>query len=355
MIIGLIGLANSGKTTIFNALTRSEAEVTAYASSRTQPNLASVDVIDERVARLSEMYKPRKTTHASLDIIDFVGMSKGSAQEGIISSLALGLIKNTDALALVVRNFRDDLAGEPALLDDIDEISTELLLSDLIITEKRLEKIAQAYRKGLKDPALEREEKILERIRAQLESSQPIRDLDLAPDERKLVRSFHFLTKKPLMVVVNSDEDSFGRSAGLLAAIGARHAVIEFAGSFEMELARLDEEEARAFMDDMGIASSARDRLTQLAYATLGYISFFTVGSDEVRAWNIVKGASALDAAGSIHTDLARGFIRAECFSFDDLIACGSEKAVREKGLFRLEGKSYIVADGDILSIRFSV
>lgn len=355
MIIGLIGLANSGKTTVFNALTRSEAEVTAYASMKVEPNLAAVDVRDERVDRLEAIYGPKKTTRATVDIIDFVGMSKGSAREGIISNLALGLIKNTDALALVVRNFRDELGGEPSPLRDIDEILTELTLSDLIITERRLERIEQSYKKGLKEPGLEREEKILRRIQEQLEKAEPIRDLEISADDSKLIRGFHFLTKKPLMIILNSSEDRFGKNDDLLARIGEKHDQIEFAGKFEMELCRLDEEEAWIFMDDMGLSQSARDRLTRLAYATLGYISFFTVGPDEVRAWNIVKGQTALDAAGSIHTDLARGFIRAECFTFDDLVELASEKAIREKGRFRLEGKTYVVSDGDILSIRFSV
>jgi len=282
-------------------------------------------------------------------------MSKGSAREGIITNLALGLIKNTDALALVVRNFTDELGEEPSPLKDIDELVTELFLSDLIITEKRLERIEMSYRKGIKDAALEREERLLRRIQASLEESKPIRDLDLSSDEEKMMRGFHFLTQKPLLVIVNSDEAAFGKSGDLLAGIGERYDRIEFAGKFEMELCRLEEEEAMVFMEDMGLAESARDRLTRLAYATLGYISFFTVGSDEVRAWNIVDGQTALEAAGCIHTDLARGFIRAECFTYDDIAALGSEKAIREKGRFRLEGKTYRVSDGDILSIRFSV
>lgn len=355
MIIGLIGPANSGKTTIFNALTRSQAEVTAYATAKAEPNLAAVDVADERVTRLSAMYEPKKTTHATVDFIDFVGMAKGSAREGIISDLAMSLIKNTDALALVVRNFPDDLGDPPDPLGDIDQIVTELLLSDLIITERRLDKIEQSYKKGLKDAALEREEKLLRRIHGQLEQSLPITGLDIDAEEDKLIRGFHFLTKKPLLVIVNSSEDSFGNNGELLASISERCRAIEFAGQFEMELCGLDEEEARMFMDDLSIAESARDRLIALAYATVGFISFFTVGSDEVRAWNIVKGQTALDAAGAIHSDLARGFIRAECFSYEDLIECGSEKAVREKGRFRLEGKTYTVSDGDILSIRFNV
>ena len=189
-----------------------------------------------------------------------------------------------------------------------------------------------------------------------MERDQPIRDLVLDRDEQKVIRGFQFLTQKPLMVILNSDDRVFGTNQDLLAEVEKKHRVIEFAGQFEMELSRLKhDEEAKLFMDDMGIKRSARDRLTQFAYETLGYISFFTVGSDEVRAWNIREGTTTREAAGTIHTDLARGFIRAECFRYDDLVDLGSEKAIRQKGLFRLEGKDYIVQDGNILSIRFAV
>jgi len=356
MIIGLIGLANSGKTTIFNALTGSEAPVTAYANTKVDPNLAVVAVADERLNRLEAMYDPKKTTHATVDMIDFVGLSEGDAQGGVFSSLTMGLIKNTDALGLVVRNFDDDLAGAPDPVGDMEQIEVELYMSDLIIAERRLEKIELCYKRGQKDRSLEFEEALLRKIFDQLGQDRPILDMDLGDDESKAVKGFHFLTKKPILVIVNSSEENFAKSPDLLERIEKRHRAIEFAGAFEMDLARLDdEEEARLFMDDFGIRESARDRLTRIAYETVGYISFFTVGPDEVRAWNIVKGQSAVDAAGAIHNDLARGFIRAECFSYDDLIDCGSEKGVREKGRFRLEGKNYIVRDGDILSIRFSV
>jgi ribosome-binding ATPase YchF (GTP1/OBG family) len=179
--------------------------------------------------------------------------------------------------------------------------------------------------------------------------------MTLSPDEERMVRGFQFLTKKPLMAILNSDEARYGKNEPMLAEISKTCRVIEFAGKFEMELSRLDEDEAGLFMEDMGIRESAYRRLTTLAYETLGYISFFTVGSDEVRAWNVRDGNTALDAAATIHSDLARGFIRAECFSYRDFLQCGSEKGVRETGLFRLEGKEYRVQDGDILSIRFNV
>jgi ribosome-binding ATPase len=357
MNIGLIGLQNSGKTTIFNALTRSKAQVTAYANLRAEPNRAVLEVIDDRVKSLSAMYRPKKTTFAVIELIDFAGLTQGSAREGLFSSASMGLIKNMDALALVVRHFRDDgTVGDPTPLQDMGKIDEELLISDLIIAENRLERIEKAYQRGKKTNLLEMEERALHRIIGHLNSNRPIRDLELDGDTEKILRGFQFLTQKPIMVILNSDETSFGKDQHTLAEIGKRHRVIEFAGQFEMELSQLNDwEEIALFMADMGIRESARDRLCRAAYQLLGYISFFTVGDDEVRAWSMHKGESVLAAAGTIHTDLARGFIRAECISYDDLMALGTEKQVSEKGLLRLEGRDYVVEDGNILNIRFNV
>jgi GTP-binding protein YchF len=356
MKIGLIGLQNSGKTTIFNALTKSNAEVTAYSNAKGEPNLAMVEVGDERITRLTEIYQPKKTVLATIELIDFVGVTAGSAKEGLFSSDMMQLIKNADALALVVRNFEDDLNGPPSPLEDIEQIEIELLLSDLILVEKRLDRIEQSYRRGLKSNALQIEERVLRRILDQLNKNLPIRELAFDEGEAKAIRGYQYLTSKPLLIILNSGEANFSRNQAVLEAIGKKSRAIEFAGNFEMELSQLeDEAEAKMFMEDMGITESARDRLTQFAYEMLGYISFFTVGPDEVRAWNLHKGETAVDAAGTIHSDLARGFIRAECFTYDDLIKFGSEKGIRDNGKFRLEGKDYLVKDGDILNIRFNV
>lgn len=355
MEIGLIGLPNSGKTTIFNALTGRAAEVTTYTDAASKPNIAVVDVIDERITRLAAMYRPKKTTYATVQFVDFAGLARDAAGKASFPDASIGMMRGVDTLALVVRNFPNVLGEPPAPLDDIRQMETELLISDLIVCERRIEKIALGNRRGQRTPASQLEEKILGEIQDCLNDGGRITQLGLNRDEKKVVSGFQFLTGKPLLVILNSGEDTFGKDRVLLEEIGRDHAVVEFAGTFEMELAGLDDEEKRLFMEDMGIAESARDRLTRSAYQISSSISFFTVGTDEVRAWNIREGQTAVEAAGAIHSDLARGFIRAECFSYEDLIACGSEKEVHDKGRFRLEGKGYVVRDGDILSIRFSV
>jgi ribosome-binding ATPase len=354
MRIGLIGLPGSGKTTVFNALTQSEAPVSGRGH-KAEPNVAIVKVMDERVDRLSEVYEPRKTVYATVEFVDFAGPNEG-ANGGSFAGAALATMKTMDALALVVRNFEDPLQGEPPTVpEDIRHIEEEMLLADLMVAETRIERIEKGYSRGQRTENLVKEEKVLRSILDQLNRNKPIREMDLTPPEEKVIRGFQFLTSKPLMIVVNSDEPRFRKNRSLMEELERGYRTIEFAGQFEMELGRLDEEEAKLFMEDMGISESAYRRLTKLSYDTLGYISFFTVGSDEVRAWNVRNGDTALDAAATIHTDLARGFIRAECFTYDDCLQYGSEKRIREKGLFRLEGRDYPVQDGDILSIRFNV
>jgi GTP-binding protein YchF len=355
MKIGLLGLQGSGKTTVFNASTKAKAPVAVHSNGKAEPNVAVVKVLDERVDRLSELYVPRKTIYATVEFVDFVGLTDAPAKEGAFSSTAMGMIKSMDALALVARNFEDALQGPPTPLKDIRQINDDLMLMDLIAVETRLGRIEKGYQRGQRTESLLKEEKALRRIQDNLNQSRPIREMTLSPEEEKVIRGFQLLTKKPLMVILNSDETNFGKNSPLMAEIEKDHRAVEFAGKFEMELSRLDDEETELFMEDMGIKESAYRRLTKLAYAILGYISFFTVGSDEVRAWNIQRGDTALDAAAAIHSDLARGFIRAECFSYDDCLRYGSEKGVKEKGLFHLEGKDYLVQDGDILNIRFNV
>ncbi len=356
MKIGLIGVPGSGKTTIFNALTRSNLDAGSYSSGKAEPHLAVVPVMDERIRRLTDMYHPRKITYATIELVDFAGLAEGAAKNGVFSENTMGLLKNMDALVHVVRNFDNVIGEEPEPRRNIDDIDTELLLSDLVITEKRLERIEWFRKRGQGSGELDAEERVLKKICEQLNENGAVRDMALTKEERKIIRGFQYLTGKPLMVILNSEESRFGQQERLISAMSERYKVIECAGLFEMELSRFDsEEEAELFMEDMGIEESMRDRLTTCAYELVGCISFFTVGEDEVRAWTIVKGDTALEAAGAIHSDLARGFIRAECFTYDDLMQCRTEKSVRDNGKFRLEGKDYVVHDGDILSIRFSV
>jgi len=355
MKIGLIGLPNTGKTTIFNALTQQEAEVTPYAGARTEPHIAVIEVADPRLDRLTDLYHPRKTVSASVNFIDIAGLSDGAADDGSFSANATALMRNTDALALVLRHFPLPGMPSPDPVRELGRLEEELALSDLILVENRLERIEHQLGRGRRTREIEQEQATLKMLHEHLSNGLPPGELELSPDAAKLVRGFRLFSLKPYLAVLNSDESLFGRDPELTAEIRSRRPVLEFAGKFEMELSRLEEADAALFREDMGIPAAARDRLLRLAYMTLGYISFFTVGQDEVRAWNLHHGDTALDAAAVIHSDLARGFIRAERFSYDDIIACGSEKALKEKGRISLEGKEYTVSDGDILNIRFSV
>ena len=353
--IGLVGLPKSGKTTLFNALTKATAAVSAYDTGKSETNIAVVQVKDERITKLSAMYKPKKTVYATVEFADFAGVTEGSAKEDALSGALMKQIRNTDALAVVLRSFDSEMSGPADPAGELQKITDEFLLSDLIIAENRVEKIRAGYKRGQNTDALKAEEKVMARIQDHLGASKPIRELTFTAEEETLVKGYQFLTKKHLVVVVNSSEETYRKNDALMAEIAKIYRVIEFAGNFEMELSRMDDADAKAFMDDMGITESARDRFVVLAYETVGYISFFTVGEDEVRAWNIKRGQPAVEAAGAIHTDLARGFIAAECFTYDDLMTLGSERAIKDKGKFRLEGKEYVVKDGDCLSIRFNV
>ena len=370
MNIGIIGLPKAGKTTIFNALTGQNAEVAEYATGKVEPNVAVVDVGDPRVEELARRYQPKKTIHATIEFIDFVaggghaGHGAGGGQgadesEGIFSGEGITHIRNADALLLVLRNFStptlDEVYGSPDPKRDLEHIEEELILADQVVAERRLERIEADHARGKKTQGSQAEQKVMRRVVEQLDAGEMVRGLEMTADEERLISGFRFLTAKPVLIVVNSSEETYGNNEAVLEELEARHPAIEFAGSLEMELAGMEPEEAAAFLEDMGISESARDRLTRFAYRMLGYISFFTVGEDEVRAWTIREGENAQEAAGTIHSDLAKGFIRAECFTYDDLVSAGSEHAVKQQGHFRLEGKDYIVKDGDILNIRFNV
>ncbi|MFA7542900.1 MAG: DUF933 domain-containing protein [Candidatus Cloacimonadaceae bacterium] len=357
MKLALIGPPKSGKTTVFNALTGSEQHTDKY-SSASEANIGIVQVLDERITRLSEIYKPKKTIYANLEVQDFPGIfaREGENPESVIMSQ----IKNSDAFVLVLRSFADSeldgLYGDDEPLKMLAHFIDEMVLADLIIAEKRIEKIELGYKRGVKTPAIQIEEKALRNIIQALQEGISIRELQLSMEEEKATRGFQFFSAKPLLVLLNASEDELNEKEALLAEIRKQGFMAEvIAGKLEADISQLETEEALLFLADMGLVASFKDRLIALSYSLLGLQSFFTVGADEVRAWAIEKGTNAVSAAGKIHSDLARGFIRAECFNYDELLTHGSEKALREKGLFRLEGKEYPVKDGDILNIRFNV
>jgi GTP-binding protein YchF len=359
MKIGLIGFPKTGKTTIYNALTGNSGATDKYIQAHHEAHIGVVQVLDERVTKLSEIYKPRKTIYAQLEYYDFPALF-AEHNEDINLSTLISEVKTMDGFAVILKCFPDDeldeLYGIANPLKDIARFEEELLLQDMVIAEKRLEKIELSYKRGIKTPVLQLEEKALHHIIKALQDGQPVRKLELGTDEEKAVRGFQFMSQKPVLALLNCSEDNFHQVDDILAQVKAQGYLTEtIAGKFEEELSGMEADDAAVFMEDIGIKESVRDRLTHLCYELMGYLSFFTVGEDEVRAWTIQKGDNAVTAAGKIHSDLARGFIRAECFQYNDLIKHGSEKVLKEKGLFKLEGKEYIVKDGDILSIRFNV
>lgn len=361
MKIGIIGLPNSGKTTVFNALTRGEAETAAFSGGHLQINTAVVDVPDERVDRLSAMYNPRRTIYAQVTYNDIAGMTKGAGERGISGPL-LNAISANDALLHVVRAFEDP--NVPHLDDTIDPVrdfhtlEDELVLNDLITVEKRLERLADELRKqNLQKSAreaLEEEKALLERLRDHLEAGHPLRELDLTPEEEKRIRSFSFLSQKPMLVVINLGDEQPEPDLSAYR-IGKRAMITTLRGRLEAELAVMEPEEAAEFLEEFGIEEPGLKRVIRMSYDLLNLKTFFTVGEDEVRAWTVPADATAPEAAGAIHSDLQRGFIRAEVVHYNDLIEAGSMAEARKRGLVRLEGKEYVVQDGDILSIRFNV
>ncbi len=349
--IGLVGLPKSGKTTIFNAVTGSEAEVSDYYSGTAKPNLGTVEVKDERIDYLVEVCNPKKTVYATIEYLDFVGIHHDEQKREIFSGESLGIIRMVNALGLVIRGF--DLSGSPATpTQDIETLEMEFLFSDLSICEKKLESVSKQYHKGGKDPDTEKELSLFQRCYDCLSEQKMLSTLELNEREDKLLRGFQFLTRKPMFIILNVDEERFGKNEEFITRFSERYKIVEIAGKFEMELQQLDEEEAKEFMEEYGIRESAVNKLTRISYETLGLISFFTMGPAEVHAWTLRKGETALDAAGEIHTDLAKGFIRAERFTYEDFHAYGSEKELKAAGKFYLEGKQYVVKDGDIILIR---
>ena len=361
MKTAIIGLANSGKTTIFNALTGLNLEVTTFPTISAEPHTGIVRVPDVRLEKLTEIFKPKKTTQATVEYIDYIGLTKGDLAQ---NRKVFDLIRDADAIVHVVRGFADESISHPmggvGPRRDAETVELEMIFGDLELVDKRLERMEEGAKKG-KKPA-EGERNLLVKCKEALENENALRDLDFTDEEQMAMRSLQFMSIKQQLIVLNVAEEEMN-SIGTKEATdelrsffkGRQVRVLDLCGKIEMEIAQLPVDEARAFLDDLGIAEPALNKLIHLSYELLGFISFLTAGEDEVRAWTIRKGIDAQKAAGKIHSDIERGFIRAEVVAYDDFIAHGSIAAAREKGLVRLEGKTYPVKDGDIINFRFNV
>ena len=361
MKFGLLGFPKVGKTSLFNILTGAEVAVDKYAAGRGGANIGVAKVIDPRIDRLARMFRPKKTTYAQFDFLDAQGVQKGETKE----SVSIKDMRNVDAIAHVVRAFRDPeiVHGEGAINPrrDIETMETELLLADLDTAQRRLERL-QLNIKKMKNKEDEQELPVMQRCLEALEKETPIRAIDLKPEEVKRIRGFAFLTAKPLLVILNLDEQDASKVETAVAEHGLESlagrpqtAVCAISAKVEQEIALLDSADARAFLDDLGLKEPARDRVIHAGFALLGLVQFLTAGEDECRGWAIPRGSKAPQAAGAIHTDIERGFIRAEVVGCEDLLAAGSLAAAREKALLRSEGRDYLVRDGDVINFRFNV
>lgn len=365
MKLGIIGLSNAGKTTIFNALTGQNLETTMYATVNGEPSYGVVKVPDRRIDELAAIYQPKKITYATVEYVDYLGLTKGDVAQ---NRKVFDLIKDVDAIVHVVRAFQDDSVMHPLqtvdALRDLETLELELIFGDLEFVEKRLERMAEAAKKG-KKPS-EEEKKMLEKCQGLLEKEIPLRNAEFTDEEMKAMRHMQFVSMKPELVVINIAEDKLNSDSSRLLQEQAEAyfsqkgsanttRVVTLCGKVEMDIAQLDADDAKAFLDDLGIAEPALNKLIHVSYELLGLISFLTSGEDEVRAWTIRRGTFAQQAAGKIHSDIERGFIRAEVVGYDDFMAAGSTAAARDKGHLRLEGKTYEVKDGDIINFRFNV
>ncbi len=352
MKLGIIGFPQSGKTTIFNALTRGHAPTTASAG-RIEVHTAVVDVPDPRVDALSAMFKPRKTIYAKVTYADIAGLEGGAAKSGLAGPL-LNQLTQMDGLIHVVRCFPDENVPHPfGSLDparDAASMEAELLLNDLIAVERKLERLTEERKKGGTDKVLnERQTALFTRLHEALAAEKPLRGVEVSAEEEKFLSGFGLLTRKPLLVLLNLGE---GQSR---PEVQTDSPIVALQGKLEMEIAQLPPEDASIFMQEYGITELSLDRMIKISYDLLNQQPFFTVGEDEVRAWTTRRGATALEAAGEIHTDLQKGFVRAEVVACADLLELGSMAEAKAKGKLRLEGKEYIVKDGDIVHIRFNV
>jgi GTP-binding protein YchF len=358
MKMGIVGLTSSGKSTLFQLLTGSRPPA---PGARPEPRLGLARVRDPRVDRLDEMYHPRKKTYATVEYVDVPGVARGEGS----ALVDLPALRGIDALLLVVRAFASEMVPHPDgsvdPLRDAGMFELELILADLGAVERRLARLEESIQKAHRAEDVA-ERALFQRIRETLEQERPLRQAELGEEERKRLRNYSFLSEKPLLVVANVGEEQLKDAAGLLEssglaalARGPAMAVLAVSAPIEAEMAELPPEDARAFLEDLGLAEPGLDRVIHTSYQLLGLVSFLTAGEDECRAWTVRRGTRAPQAAGAIHSDLERGFIRAEVVAFPDLVAAGSLAACREKGLLRLEGKDYAVRDGDVINFRFHV
>jgi GTP-binding protein YchF len=362
MKVAIIGLPMSGKTTIFNALTKGKAQVAAYSPTLT-PNIGVAKVSDSRLSVLEGIFQPKKTVPAEVNYIDIAGPIKGFGKEGAGGEL-LNYLTTADALLQVVRAFEDDQVLHPEgsiePKRDIASLDLELAVSDLAIMERRLGKLEtslKAAKATEREPYL-KEQLLLQKIRAELEKDVPIRLQGLAEEEIKMLANYQFLTAKPMLVVLNIGEDQIPKASQLEAEVSSLYpqfAVVALCGKLEMELGQLIDVEAKEFRETMGLSEPALDRVIDLSYSLLALVSFFTTVSSELKAWTIPAGTPAQKAAGKIHSDMERGFIRAEVIGYKDLESCGNTAEARKRGLLRTEGKDYIIQDGDVVTFLFNV
>ncbi len=364
MKLGMVGLPNVGKSTLFNAITNAGAQSANYPFCTIEPNIGMVSVPDERLDKLAEMYEPDKFTPATIEFVDIAGLVKGASQGEGLGNKFLSHIREVDAIIHVVRCFEnDDITHVDGNIDparDIETINLELILSDLDILSRRLDNRKKAM-KG--DKTLVGEVDFIERLIKEMEQGKTARACEISDEEKEYLKDVALLTIKPLIYACNMGENDFvngidnNKFYNTVKQIAANEGAETFPICAEMEaqIAELDSDEKEMFLEDMGLEKSGLDRLIKKSYSLLGLISYLTAGKPEVRAWTIKKGTKAPQAAGKIHTDFERGFIRAEVVSFDDLMACGSMNAAKEKGLVRSEGKEYVMNDGDIVLFRFNV
>lgn len=362
--VGIVGLPNVGKSTLFNAITKAGAEAANYPFCTIEPNVGVVDLPDQRLDVLTEMFHPKRRVPAAMRFVDIAGLVAGASKGEGLGNQFLAHIRETDAIAQVVRCFEDEnithVAGSIDPLRDIDIILTELCLADLETVEKRAKRVEKVAKSGNKEAQIEMG--LVEKVREFLVTGKPARLAQITEEEAPILREWNLLTVKPVLYVVNVSEDDLfepekNPHVQAVAALAEREGAqwVPVSAEIEAEIAELPPEEGIGFLQELGLKESGLDRLIKAAYSLLGLINFFTAGEDECRAWTIVEGTKAPQAAGKIHTDIERGFIRAEIVSYDDLIASGSMVKAREKGLIRLEGKDYVMKDGDVTYFRFNV